>query len=317
MTIVLTGAAGFLGRAFLRTARQNGAAVRALVRHRPLDAVEHAWAETRTGNLARPETLHGLVHAGDVLVHAAAMVDLNADWSAQQRDTIDATANLLDAALPANPARIVYVSSAAVYGTRCEGVIRAGRTTPRPGHDDRYGRAKLAAERLVQSRCAAARVQWTVIRLGFLYGPENRAMADGLRVLKSRRRLRIVGSGLNRIATLHVNDAAEAVWIAATHPDTADRIIDAANEERVTQSDFIGRHALALGLGPVDRHIPRPLAYLASGVAEVVMAAIGETPAISRSMTRLMSCDQVIDASEIRSLGWSPAHSFAHEMSCS
>jgi nucleoside-diphosphate-sugar epimerase len=314
MTIVLTGATGFVGRAFLRVACQRAAEIRALVR-RPADADVHAerGIAPHVGDLTRPETLPGLVQPGDIVVHAAARVEMNAAWSLHQRHTIAATLNLLDAALPARPARFVYVSSAAVYGVANGGPICAARTPPRPTHDNRYGRAKLTAERLVQARCAAAGVAWTVVRLAFLYGPDNRTLASEMRVLNERRRLRIVGPGTNRIATLHVDDAAEAIWLAATHSDAAGRIIDAASDEHVTQAEFVRHQALALGLGPVERHISPPLAYLAGGVAEMVMAAIGETPAISRWMARLMSCDQIIDTAELRSLGWSPRYTFAPE----
>lgn len=313
-TVVLTGATGFVGRALLRVALGRGARIRALVR-RPADARAIAGPDvtTHVGDLTRPESLADLVRAGDTVIHAAARVEMNAAWPAHQRHTIDATLHLLDAAAPARPARFVYISSAAVYGIANGGPICAERTAPRPTHDNRYGRAKLTAERLVRARCEAAGVPWTIVRLAFLYGPDNRAFASEMRVLKERRRLRIVGAGINRIATLHVDDAAEAIWIAATHPFAAGRIIDAASDECVTQLDFVGRQAEALGLGPVDRHIAPPLAYLAGGIAEVVMSAIGQTPAISRWLARLMSSDQVVDASALRSLGWSPRRSFAPE----
>ncbi len=314
MTLALTGATGFVGRAFLRVALRHGAQVRALVR-RPADAdvfAQHS-VDVHMGDLTRPETLAGLVRFDDILVHSAARVNLNAAWTEHQQHTIDATQNLLDLTLPARPRRFVYVSSAAVYGIANGGPLRADRSAPLLTHDNRYGRAKLSAERLVQSRCSEAGVPWSIVRLAFLYGPDNRSFANEMRVLCERGRLRIVGPGTNRIATLHVDDAAAAIWVAATHVGAVGQVMDAASDECVTQAEFVSRQAEALGLGRVERHIAPPLAYLAGGVAEIVMSAIGETPAISRWMARLMSCDQVIDASTLRSLGWTPRSSFAAE----
>jgi len=317
MSVALTGATGFFGRALLDVVQSAGRPVRALVRR----AEDEAWLRARDvipirGDLSVPGTYAELVSPGDTVIHAAARVDLVGRWSDFHRGTVATTRNLLNAVLPRGPARFVYVSSAAVYGPPARGeVLSAARCPARPTSDNLYGRAKRAAERLVQRMCAQAGCPWTIVRLAFLYGPGNRVFLDRLRLVHQRGRLFLVGDGTNRIATLYRDDAAEAVWLAATRPACAGRIYDAASDEPVTQADFINAHAALLGIGPVCRHIDPRLAYVGGWLAEFGAALTGQPVALSRALVRLMSADQIVDAGRLRAdTGWQPRVQFAEGM---
>ena len=318
MNVTITGATGFFGHALLQVALRQADSVRALVR-RPADEtrLRALGAHTVRGDLSTPGGCRGLVAPGDVVVHAAARVELVGRWSEFQRGTVDITRHLLDAALPQKPARFVYVSSAAVYSpTAATPLIGADHTPTQPTPDNLYGRAKLAAERLVRRRCDEAGCPWTIVRLAFLYGPRNQTLLDRLAVLHARGRLLyLVGDGQNRIATLYNDDAAAAVWSAATHPAGARKVYDAASAERVTQEQFVNAHAALLGLPPVRQRIARPAAYAAGWVAEFVSVLAGRQPAISRCTARLMGTDQVVDAARLQAdTGWCPQVSFAEGM---
>lgn len=312
MTIALTGATGFLGGAIVRAATARGLPLRALVR-RPeaAETLAKRGVDVVEGDLGDAASLADFVRPGDVLIHAAARVDVVSSWSSHRRDTVDGTLNLLQAALPQGPACVVLVSSAAVYGRAQGERLTADDSPTRPARDDRYGRAKLAAEFLARSMCGATGVPWTVLRFPFLYGPGNRTLEENMTFLYRRQRLALIGKGENRIATLHVDDAAEATLLAATHPATRRRTYNVASDERVTQAAYVGRHAEALGLGPVTRSVPRWMALLASSVAEAVSVPLGRSPALTRSLVRLMSADQVLDSAAFRrEVGWSPRVGF-------
>jgi nucleoside-diphosphate-sugar epimerase len=317
MNVTITGATGFFGHALLQVALRQADLVRALVR-RPADdtRLRALGAHTIRGDLSAPGGCRGLVEPGDIVVHAAARVELVGRWPEFQRGTVDITRHLLDAALPQKPACFVYVSSAAVYSPNAATPLMGADHTPtRPTPDNLYGRAKLVAERLVQRRCDEAGCPWTIVRLAFLYGPRNQTLLDRLEVLHARGRLCLVGDGQNRIATLYNDDAAAAVWAAATHPAGARKVYDAASAERVTQEQFVNAHAALLGLPPLRQRIPRPVAYAAGWVAEFVSVLAGRQPAISRCTARLMGTDQVVDASRLQAeTGWCPRVSFTDGM---
>jgi nucleoside-diphosphate-sugar epimerase len=317
VTAAVTGGTGFIGGALLRQLRAAGTLVRALVR-RPVDdaRLSALGVTTIRGDLTTGAGLAELVTPGAVVYHAAARVDMVGRWEEFHALTVAGTQRLLDAALPQRPRRFVYVSSASVYDPAyaARGVV-AGRTPERPATHNFYARAKLMAEQLVRERCDAAAVEWAIVRLGFVYGPGNRALHTRMLPLLRRGQVHVIGSGSNRIATVFVDDAARALVLAGTHAVAGRRIYDVASPEHVTQAEFLAATAAALGAPPPARPVPRAVAWTAAAGAEAWAAATGGVPTFTRAMVMLMSADQVVDAgASTRELGWQPQTSFAAGM---
>jgi nucleoside-diphosphate-sugar epimerase len=312
----VTGGSGFLGGALIRRLVAAGARVRALSRRPESDArIEALGATPVRGDLT--DTLDGAqcVREGDVVFHAAARVELSGPWEAFERVTVAGTRRLLEAALPQKPARVVYLSSGGVYATTANGPVRAGRTPAAPEAYNYYGRAKLAAEELVRGLCGRTSVSWTILRLPFLYGPGNEQTVRRMTLPMRRGRAFIIGSGANRLATVYVDDAADAAVAAASAPEAAGKIYDVASDEAVTQERFVRATAVALGCPPPRRRIPRGLAWLLAGFFERRAVRRGRTPKYSRALVALMAADQSVDASLIRTeLGWRASVSFDEGM---
>jgi nucleoside-diphosphate-sugar epimerase len=309
MNAAVTGGSGFFGGALVRALLERGDRVRALVRREAAAAELRSFGvEPVIGDLAEPDGCDGLVAEGDVLFHAAARVDMSGRWDKFQRTTIDGTRHLLAAVLPRRPRRVVYISTGAVYAAGGnESGLCAGRTPTRPAGYNFYGRAKLAAERLVQTECARAGCPWTILRLGFLFGAENRALLGHFVPLAEHDRLFIIGSGDNRIATLYIEDAVRAAILAGKAPVAAGKVYDVASDEHVTQREFIDATTDALGLPRCRRRIGRRLALLCAWLVDWLSAWANHESHISRATVALMSTDQVVDATRIRAeLGWRP-----------
>jgi len=317
MTMVVTGAGGFLGGALVRALLAEGHQVRALVRRsqqaRDLAAL---GATPIVGDVTDLASCMALAAEGAVIVHAAARVALQGRWRDFHQATVLGTQRLLEAALPRRPRRFVYVSSAAVYRPiRDRRGLRADRSPTGPPRYNFYGRAKLAAEGLVRRRCADVDCPWTILRLGFLYGPGSRALLEHFLPMARDGKLRIVGSGSNRLATVYIDDAVAAVLRAAALPVAAGRVYDVAGDEPVTQEDFVQATAAALGLPPIRRRLGKRAAFVAAWLVERWAAWTGRRARISRALVDLMSTDQTIDASLARAeLGWQPRVSFAEGM---
>jgi nucleoside-diphosphate-sugar epimerase len=314
MTAAVTGATGFLGRALLPRLVAEGGEVRALVRA-PGDAerIGQLGATPVRGDLASPAGCAALVRRGDVVYHAAARVDLTGAWPDFVADTVETTRHLLAAALPQRPSRFVYISSAGVYvGSALAGPVSADRVSARPAAYNYYGRAKLLAEELVRAECERAGCPWTILRLGFLYGPGNRPLLRRIVPLLQRRRLFIIGRGDNQIAALYIDDAVDAIVAAGRHPAAAGRIYDVASPEPVTQRQFWDGVADVLGLPRCRRHVPYAVARVTAEISELWARVRGTTPAVTRAMVALMVAQQLVDAGAIgRELGWRPRVSFA------
>lgn len=123
MSILVTGATGFIGSAVARRLAAAGAAVRVLARpnsdRRNLEGVS---ADVVIGDLADRGSLDRAVAGCEGVFHVAADYRLWVrDPAVMHRTNVDGTRDLLLAAAAAGVRRIVYTSSVATLGTRPDG----------------------------------------------------------------------------------------------------------------------------------------------------------------------------------------------------
>ncbi len=157
MTVLVTGATGFVGAAVLRRLLDAGQAVRALVRaasdRRNLEGLDVELAE---GDLGDTASLGSAVAGCDALYHVAADYRL---WVPEPatiyRANVEGTKALMRAAAEAGVARIVYTSSVAVLGLHADGTP-ADETVPATLDDmiGHYKRSKFLAEQAVTEMAA-------------------------------------------------------------------------------------------------------------------------------------------------------------------
>lgn len=152
MRVVLTGAAGALGRAFTERAGPE------------LELVGFAHDDLRVED--PEEAFDRILHAGpDVVVHLAAMTGVDAceeDPDRAHRVNAGGTKNVADAAAAAG-ALLVYTSTDYVFdGAKEEPYVESDSPAPISA----YGRSKLAGEDEARSRAS----EHLVVRTGWLFG---------------------------------------------------------------------------------------------------------------------------------------------------
>lgn len=165
LTIAITGAGGFIGRACVDAALARGHSVRALVRRETV--AFPAGVETVPCDLTTDiPPLRNALYGADAVIHAAAA--LSGDPVKTRRDTLDATKALIGAMAHQDPApRLVLVSSIAVYDATAATVDETTPLEPDPNGRDGYARSKLAQEALL----AGAPLQGWIARPGAVFGP--------------------------------------------------------------------------------------------------------------------------------------------------
>jgi nucleoside-diphosphate-sugar epimerase len=160
MSIVVTGAGGFVGSHIVRALARHGLDVVAVYRGGSAQPPAAAHISQIATDLGDPQ---GLPNEIDAVVHAAAM--LTGSASAMLRDNTVATARLVDYACAAGACRFIYLSSLSVYGDIAGPEVTPETSIINPGP---YGLTKYLGE--VVLRDAADRLPSLSIRLPGVIG---------------------------------------------------------------------------------------------------------------------------------------------------
>ncbi len=273
MTVLVTGATGFVGAAVLRALLDAGEVTRALVRagsdRRNLEGLDVELAE---GDLGDAASLGRAVAGCTGLYHVAADYRL---WVPEPatiyRANVEGTKALMRAAAEAGVARIVYTSSVAVLGLHADGAP-ADETTPATLDDmiGPYKRSKFLAEQAV-AEMAAEGLPVVIVNPSTPIGPRDvKPTPTGRMVVEAAagRMPAFVDTGLNLV---HVDDVAAGHLLAFEHGQVGERYI--LGGEDMSLRDILAEIAALTGRKPPRVQLPHglilPFAFAAEGIARL------------------------------------------------
>ena len=262
--VAVTGANGFVGRAFCARAMASGRNVRRLVRRPDGDAVAVDLARAADRELAQ-----ALADVA-VVVHLAGRAHVGGETDARFDDAYHAanthaTQRLAAHAVTCGVRRFVFASTVKVNGeaTRPD---RPFRPTDPPAPQDAYARSKLAAEQALVDVARDSAMAVTVLRLPLVYGAGVKGNLRTLIDAVGERRWLPVGAIDNRRSLLGLDnllDALDAVIDASVAPTGVHFVADAAS---VSTPALVRAIARALGVAPRIVPVPVPLLRIAAAL---------------------------------------------------
>ena len=235
MRLLVTGGAGYIGGAFIRAARDAG--------HEPVvldnlstghrDAVP-ADIELHAGDIRQRDLLDKLLKRCDAVVHFAALSivgDSVADPVGYYRENLGSFLALLEALRESPVRKLIFSSSAAVYG-HGEGRPFREEDPCRPVNP--YGGTKLAMEQTLEHVAPALGLDWMALRYfnaagsvaghGERHDPETHLIPLALRALVSGEPLKIFGNDYDTPDGSCVRDYIHIEDLASAHLRALERL---------------------------------------------------------------------------------------------
>jgi nucleoside-diphosphate-sugar epimerase len=289
--ILVTGAAGFIGRALARGLVECGHTVVGAIRGTAEPVAGVAFCAV--GEIG-PRTDWSKPMAGiEIVVHLAnrahrRRIDPSAALEAE------AAAVLARQASAAGVRRLVHMSSIKAMGEETRpGTPFRGDDTPRPR--DPYGRGKLATEQALLAATRGSGLELVLLRPPLVYGP---GVKGNFRAL-----IRLAGSGLplpfagidNRRSQIFIDNLVGLTVRACVHPAAAGRVLLARDGVDLSTPQLV--RALAEGLG-------RPARLFA--VPDMAFGVLRRLPRLGPRLSRLTLSRQVDDGATRDALGWVP-----------
>lgn len=215
MRVLVTGAAGYVGRAVVEALTAAGHEPVALV-HSHRNGLP-GGVEVRAGDLEQPASLVQALDGIEAVCHLAGLTRARESWEHPLRYfavNTSGTINLLAAMETVGVDRIVFSSTGSIYGAPERQPM--GEDLPDdPPHP--YAVSKLAAEHALEWQARAGRLSVTVLRLFNVAGrldPDTTRIVPRVLAAARGEALRVNGDGTAVRDFLHVDDAA-AAFVAA------------------------------------------------------------------------------------------------------
>jgi nucleoside-diphosphate-sugar epimerase len=301
MRWLVTGGAGFLGINLVRHLLARGDEVVSLDRE-PFDYPEQSRIVEVRGDIRVRDDVVRAARGCDVIVHAAAALPLYPPAEIRSID-VDGTRLVLEIANAIDCARVVHISSTAVYGVPDHHPLVESDAMHGVGP---YGNAKVQAERVCHQARAEGQIV-PILRPKSFVGPERLGVfALMYEWAREGRDFPILGSGTNRYQLLDVEDLCSAIVLAGTVP--AERANDTFNLGAATFTTLREDFQAVLDEAGHGRHLRslpiRPAITILRVLERLKLSPL--YPWIYETITE--DSFVAIDKAQ-RVLGWQPRHS--------
>lgn len=308
---LVTGGTGFLGLRLVERLHASGRPVTVLARH-PIPALARKGVRFVAADLGDAEAVRQACRGVSTVFHVAAKVGVWGRFDDYFRANVLGTRSIIEGCREHGVSRLVYTSTPSVVYNGSD-LVGADESLPLTDRcPSAYPLTKAIAEReVLAANCPS--LLTVALRPHLIWGVGDPHLVPRLLAQARSGRLRIVGSGKNRVDMVHVDNAADAQILAesalAPSSAAAGRAYFITNGEPVVLWDWINRLLDSLGIPLVTRKVPLPLAVAVGVACEGLWRLLplrGEPP-LTRFVAKELATDHWFDiAAARRDLGYAP-----------
>lgn len=299
MTVLLTGASGFVGKAVLKTAQQRSLKIRPVFRS--MDSAKGHPEAVLVSGLDGAADWSQALKGVDVVIHAAARAHIMREEALDplaeyRRVNVEGTLNLARQAAAAGVRRFVFISSIKVNG-EATALGRPFTADDAPAPEDAYGLSKAEAEAQLQQVAQETGMEVTIIRPPLIYGPGVKGnFASLVRWVHRGLPLPLGGVTHNRRSLVGLDNLVDLILVCADHPKAANQTFLISDGEDLSTTELLKRIGKALKQ-------PACLLWVPAGAISFMAGLVGKK-VISQ---RLLGSLQVDVHKTCELLDWKPS----------
>ncbi|MEO5558590.1 MAG: NAD-dependent epimerase/dehydratase family protein [Dokdonella sp.] len=306
--VLVTGAAGFLGRAVVAALIARGKSVRVLVRNPAAAKAFGDDVQVLVGDLGDPRAVDHAVDGARQVFHVGAA--MRGSPRAFEAGTVWGTRNIIDACLAHATQRLVYVSSMSVFdhAGRDPAATMNEQSALEPHAQRRgaYTQTKLTAENLVNSAIRDKRLPAVIIRPGQIFGPgAERVTPNGTLAIAGR--WIAVGEPDQTLPLVYLDDVVDALLLAADSEKALGQTINVVDPIAITQQVYLDRAKQKLGAELRLSRVPTGFFMFVARGVELLGTLLKRDVPLTRYRVRSLRPLSNFDTSAARSLlNWQP-----------
>lgn len=273
----ITGATGLVGQALVEELSLDFDVVAIARNPQALDSIvkcleQSPEARTVASALADVSDVAALERAFaglDVVIHAAGFVDPMADRAKIFAINVGGTENCLKAARAAGVKQFIQISSLSVITGQGD-QFNLDESAPLQLCGEAYADSKVEAEKLF-AEYASAGFNYTILRPGFIYGPNERSWMPRVVKAIATGQAMLVDGGVRETNVVYVGNLALAARKAILNEKAYGQVFNITDGEKVTKKELFDSIADGLALPRVKKDLPRwivkPVCQMVSAVA--------------------------------------------------
>lgn len=283
MKILVTGATGFVGYNIVEALLKQGYQVKALVRKTSnIKRLKQKKVALFFGDILERKTLLAATKDVDIIIHAAGVLGgFRITLDKLRLIHVQGTRKLLEAARDNGVRRFILISSIAAAGAVEH--ITDEKAISRPGTP--YDKAKNEGEKLVKRFCRKERINYTIIRPGFVYGAYEMKKKAKLFQLIQNKKFFIVGSGRNLISFVYTENLTQGILLSLNNSKAINNTYIISDRRPYEMNEFINTIASQLKVRK-PLHVPKLIAYIMAIILELIALISKKEPLLSRERVK-------------------------------
>ena len=295
MNILITGGSGFIGKYLIDELLMHNYNVKIITRKSKLNITN---IETIKGDITNLDNCISALKNIDVVFHNAAYATDFGNKREIFNTNVKGTKNILDACLKKDINRIIYTSTAGVYGFPNieEKIDENSNIKPY----NVYHKSKFEGEKILKKN---KKIKVSIIRPPLVLGHGGKGSEIIINNIRERKMI-FIGKGEQYISIVHPSDVAQCLRLAFEKDKKGDIFNVVSFYCKI--KDLFKELSNELNVSPPNKNIPYSIAYVAAFLNEKINI---KEPSITRFRVKSLGTTRFIDFDKAKkSIGYSPKY---------